>query len=377
MSDMQFEPESPRPAELPPPAPPPAAPPSAPPPARASLWRHPAVIIAVLTLGILGWQWLETRTRLLGVQEELAKRLAQADAVTQESRMLARQSQELTQALQARVGVLEARLAESQGQQVALEGMYQEISRSRDERLLAEIDQAVNIAAQQLQLAGNVQAALIALQGADAQLARADRAQFLPVRKALAQDIERLKNLPLADTAGLALKLDNVLAQLDTLPLAFDRSPRSEPAPTAQVPADAGPLARFGREVWQELKDLVRVERLDASDPGLLVPEQAYFLRENLRLRLLRARLALLQRDGHAFQQDVRQAREWLERYFDGGDRETRAALATLTQVSESDVSFAVPNVNESLAAVRSVRLVPERAADRAADRVGTGQAGR
>jgi uroporphyrin-3 C-methyltransferase len=62
--------------------------------------------------------------------------------------------------------------------------MYQELSSTRDERVLAEVEQAVVIAMQQLQFAGNVEAALLRLQGADARLARSAQPQFLPVRSA-------------------------------------------------------------------------------------------------------------------------------------------------------------------------------------------------
>jgi hypothetical protein len=93
--------------------------------------------------------------------------------------------QETLAAQQAKVGVLEARLAETQSQAVALEAMYQELSSSRDERLLAEVEQAVVIAMQQLQFSGNVEAALIALQGAEAPpRAFAVQPQFLPVQQA-------------------------------------------------------------------------------------------------------------------------------------------------------------------------------------------------
>ncbi|HTY99055.1 MAG TPA: uroporphyrinogen-III C-methyltransferase, partial [Rhodocyclaceae bacterium] len=142
-------------------------------------------MLAALALALLAWQWLETRLRLSDVQAELTRRLAEDDAVTKETRAIARQGQESLQALQAKVGALEAKLAESQGQQLALEAMYQDLSHGRDERLLAEIEQSVSIAAQQLQLAGNVRSALIALEGADARLARANQLQFAGIRKLL------------------------------------------------------------------------------------------------------------------------------------------------------------------------------------------------
>ena len=193
---------------------------------RGAGWRHPAVIVALIALVLLGWQWAETRSRLSGLYDELARRLSEGDSVAKESRGMARQSQESVEALHAKLGALESKLEEAQGQQAALESMYLEVTRTRDERVLAEVEHAINIAVQQLQLGGNVPGALIALQSADAQLARADRPQFLTLRKALARDIDRLKLVQVPDLSGMALKLENVVSAVDALPLLFEEKPR-------------------------------------------------------------------------------------------------------------------------------------------------------
>jgi uroporphyrin-3 C-methyltransferase len=93
----------------------------------------------------------------------------------------------------------------------------------------------------------------------------------------------------------------------------------------------------------------------------LIAPSQQFFLRENLRMRLLSARIALLARDEKAFRADVRSARDWLQRYFDAHDRQVAAALAALKQLSETDVSIDLPEISASLDAVRQQKLVRER----------------
>lgn len=333
-------------------------------------WMKPLLLVAAIALALLGWQWLETRTRLSGVQEELARRLAESDAVARESRAIARQNQEAVQALQAKLGALDARLAEAQGQQLALEAMYQELSKSRDERLLAEIEQAVVIAAQQLQLAGNVQAALIALEGADARLARAGEARFLSLRKLIGRDIERLKALPAADVPGIALKLETVLAAIDTLPLAYEQRPKASSAHAvsstkpSQSPLDASFWRSLAADLWAEMKPLVRIERTDAAghaDPALLSPSQSFFLRENIKLRLVNARLALLSRDGRSFHEDVRQAKNWLERHFDTRAGTVQAASATLKSLATVDVAVEPPALNETLGALRNTKVAQEK----------------
>lgn len=331
--------------------------------------RRPSVLLATLALLLLGWQWLETRVRLADLQQELARRLAEGDAMAKESRTLARQNQEMLQTLTAKTGGLETKLIEAQSQQLALESMYQELSKSRDERVLAEIEQAVSIAAQQLQLTGNVEAVLISLQGVDARLARTGQARLLPLRKLINRDIDRLKALPLADVPGIALRLENVIGAVDTLPLAFEQRARPEPAPKARPgqPASAKSAAAeknywqdLGRDLWAEIKLLIRVERIDHPEPALLAPTQVFFLRENLKLRLIDARLALLQRDGRIYREDLRQARELLERYFDTREKPVSNAIALLKSMAGTDLSLELPTLNETLGSIRNFKLARE-----------------
>jgi uroporphyrin-3 C-methyltransferase len=349
---------------------PPSAQQAAPPPS-AGAWRQwLALAVAFVALLVAGWQWLETRQRIAAVQEELARRLAEGDAVAKESRVIARQAQEALAAQQAKVGMLEAQLAEMQGQQLALDAVYQELSKSGDERLLAEVDQAVSLAAQQLRLAGNVEVALIALTGAEARLARAARPQFLGLRKLIARDIERLKSLPSADVSGLALKLEGVIAVVDTLPLAYERRPRSEApaapaAPAVAVaPTQPGFWQALASDLWSEVRQLVRIERIDSvghADPALLSPSQSFFLRENLKLRLVNARLALLARDGRSFHEDIGQATRWLDRYFDGGAKAVQASANLLKGLQKVDVGVEAPGLNETLDAVRNFKLARDK----------------
>ena len=329
---------------------------------RAAL-RRPAVRVGLVALAVIVAQWMDTRMQVASLQQELARRLADSESMAREGRGQTRQMQESLTAQLAKISILEARLAETQSQAVALEAMYQELSSSRDERLLAEVEQAVVIAMQQLQFSGNVEAALIALQGAEGRLARSLQPQFLPVRKLIARDIERLKGIPGANISGLSLKIESVVTAVDGLPLAYEQRPKPV-APKAG--ADARPVnldfwRELGAELWRELRQLVRIERIDHGDPALLAPQQSYFLRENLKLRLLNARLALLQRDGRVYREEIRQAREQLDRYFDGRAKPVQAAQSTLATLAGTDVSFDLPGLAESLTVLRNLKLARER----------------
>src|SRR5687767_4092012 len=239
------------------------------------------LIALVLAAGLATLFWLDARHRISATQEELARRLRDIEHDARDARSVARLSQEGAREAQVKVAQLEARLAESQSQQLALEALYQELSRNRDEWQLAEIEQVLAIAQQQLQLAGNVRAALLALQHAEARLAKADRPQFVPLRQALARDIERLKALPVLDTPATIARIDSLVAAVDSLPLAFeDRFVNSKEEP--KKPPDSGFWSRLGAEVWGEVKQLVVVRQVGSSEPPLLPPPQAYYLREKI-----------------------------------------------------------------------------------------------
>jgi len=320
-----------------------------------------ALIAVVLDTGVAGLSWLDARHRIGATQEELARRLREIESDAREARLVSRQAQEALRDSQGRIAALESRLAESQSQQLALEALYQDLSRNRDEWQLAEIEQVLAIASQQLQLARNVRAALLALQLAEARLSRADRPQFAPIRRALARDIERLRAAPAVDFAAVTARIDNLIGGIDSLPLAFEERAERQPPPKEPAGAERGFLARLATEVWNELSQLVVVRKMGAAEPPLLPPSQAYFVRENLRLRLLNARASLLARDEAGYREDLRASLAWVQRYFDGRSKHTADAVAQLKQLSAVSITFEMPTISESLDAVRGYKSRRER----------------
>lgn len=340
------------------------------PPARspAAWW---ALLLALIAIGVAGWsiwQAREMRLQTLKMREEIASRLSEGETIATEARGMMRQQQEVIASLQGKLGALESKVETTEGQAEALEALYQEFSRSREDGVLAEVEQAVALASQQLQIAGNVEAALIGLQEAEARLAIHDRGQLATLRRALVRDIEELRLLPVLDVSGLSLRLELMLERADTLPLAFESPLPAAAAVGAEMgPADGGGFAgwmagvwKFAQSVaadaWSEIRTLIRVERLDQEDPVLLAPEQNTFLRENLKMRLLSARLALMARDGRSYAADLAQARQWVERFYDLRDQRVQAALGELKELEAVKVRYEPPDLSETFSALRSVQ---------------------
>ena len=321
-----------------------------------------ALLISLVMAVLLAWQWLDSRNQIEELQQELAMRLTDTVGIVKDNRALVRDNQEALRETQVKLGLLENKLAESQNQQIALENLYQELSRNSDEWTLVQVQQMLDIASQQLQLAGNAKAALIALQAADARLQRIDRPQLIPLRKIINNDIERLKAVPYVDTVAISVRLDNLISKADSMPLAMNARPHSGPSVAGEQAAQNAWL-KFAREIWQDMKQMVHIQNTTEQEIPLLAPDQLFFLRENLKLRLLSARLALLLHDETSFKSDINAAQGWLARYYDNSSEATKAAQASLRQLQESRVSIEIPDISASLDAARNFKLAREKAA--------------
>ncbi|WP_409333755.1 fused uroporphyrinogen-III synthase HemD/membrane protein HemX [Burkholderia sp. Bp8963] len=343
------------------------------PPARrggsAVLWL--VVVVLGCAAGVGGYALNRKIDRLDGavVARQKALDAQAADTRTKTEQALASAHQVDTQLAQ-----LDGKLADAQSTQQALQQQYQDLSRNRDAWMLEEVDQMLSSASQQLQLTGNTQLALIALQNADARLATSQSAQAVTVRKALAQDIEKLKATPSADLTGLAIKLDDAIAKIDALPLAGEAivphaAPKADaPADAAKTASAASAAATAGESRWkvwwhdfsaglgQQLKGLVQVRRIDNADAMLASPDQGYFVRENVKLRLLTARLSLLARNEPAMKGDLHAAQASLAKYFDQASRDTQTVEDLLKQVDGASLTVALPNLNTSLNAVQQFK---------------------
>lgn len=318
-----------------------------------------ALTLAIIAFCGTAWQWFDQQQRGNRLEKTLTQRLSEFDGRNRESLLLSRRADESSVQAGAKIALLEQKLEESRAQQESLQTLYLELASNRDAWTISEAEQLIIIASQQLQLAGNVKPALLALQTADSRLQELDKPQIIQLRKIIGRDIQKLQALPSVDIVGMSLKLEALVDAADKLPLASIRHPRAD---TATKPDwDSNPWRRLAQEVWQDIGHMVRVEHMDHPETPLLAPEQSYFLRENLKLRLLAARIALLQHDEATYRVDLHTAELWIKRYFDPQDAVTKNALTTLQQLSSSSITIQLPDISESLNAVAKYKLALER----------------
>jgi uroporphyrin-3 C-methyltransferase len=326
-------------------------------------WLLPliVVLIAIASLAV-AWQ---SQRRIGSLEQELVRRQQQSQEQSAEAKLLAKQAQDSARETAAKAALLEARVAETALTRSQLEELLQSVARSRDENMLTDIEASLRVAQRQALVTGSAEPLVAALTQADERLTRYDEPRLDGVRRAIARDLDRARAVSVADIAALTIRLDEAVRLVDEMALLAAADPARRAAETAPSPS-APPTApadgwwrrwpegwiAFAQRVWGEVRSLVRVTRIDHPDAALVAPEQALFLRENLKLRLLNARLALLSRQFDTTQADLQAAQAVIERYFDRSTRKAAHVAELVRQVAAQSRQVVLPRPDDTLAAL-------------------------
>lgn len=344
-----------------PPAPPPAAPAPAaapaagipggggrPPPAPpavarrggAALWL--AVLGLLVLVGLVAW-WLNQR--LYATQAEIAQRLQQAQTHSIEARTIATQNVQATRDLAAKIAVLQSREQDLAAQRAALQQLVQDLAKSRDDAFLGQTAELIALAQQQAELTGTLQPLITTLQSSLQRLQRVDSPRAALVAHAVQSDLARLKAAVVPDVPVAAQRLDQLAAMIDRLQALGSADPlegASAPDQVASQPAAKGWrgwLSRVGGEAWRQARGLVTITRVEHPDALLASPTQDEFLRANLKLRVLNARLDLLSRNAFGFKVDMQDIERVLQTQFNPRQARTQMARALAAQIAQVDLT--------------------------------------
>jgi len=330
---------------------------------KLSVFTMSTIAIVIIALFTLAWQWLNTRHKFNEIERSLSQKLEQYQTINQQALTLAKQAEERSTQANARTVILEQKLAESRDQQEALQTLYTQLAENRESSAVAEAEQLLTTAKQQLQLNGNVKSALLALQAALQRLEPLDLPRAASLRETLSLEIENLRDLPQVDITSMSTQLTHLSELCGTLPLISERQPTlNAKAAMGKLPAKPlNSLQKLAYPIWEDIKNLVTVERIEKPEPALLAADQAFYLRENIKLRLLTARIALLQHDETTYKADLITVNNWLNQYFDTKHPETIKAINMLKRLSGNNISIELPQLNDSFAAVNRYKLSLEK----------------
>jgi uroporphyrin-3 C-methyltransferase len=211
---------------------------------------------------------------------------------------------------------------------------------------LAEIKYLLNLANQRALLAGDVSGAQLALSLADQQIRELGDYRMQPLRELIAEEELALKAAGDTDVAGIAADMLGLIKAIDNLRVV------SGPKQTFNSQTDAQEMQQSAwreavTEIWTQLRSLVVIRQQQDAPAAVLMPEQRYFLYQNLRLQMETARFAALSGNQKMFEQSLQSAISWLEQYFVGDHRD--AMLESLRNMQSQAISIETPDISGSL----------------------------
>lgn len=307
------------------------------------LW---AVAVLALTSSALLWQ------KLAHTQEQLARQSAASGAKADEAQAQARQAQGMAQTAKARLAVAEGSLDELLSWQRQTDELLQTAVRARDDSLVTDLAAMLEAAQIQARLSGDVTPLQTALHLVQERISQAANPRLAAAARAARQDLERAQSADVPDIASLLAQLDALWGQVDAIPAANDAADASD---AQEPPPEAAPAPwwqRAWREAWSGAGRLVRVSRIDRPDASMMTPQQAFFVRQHVKLRLQGARLALLAGRRDAAQADLARAEQMLGELFAPQAQATRDALARLRQAQAALQGASMPSASATLAAL-------------------------
>ncbi|MEY3945117.1 MAG: putative uroporphyrinogen-III C-methyltransferase, partial [Pseudomonadota bacterium] len=309
----------------------------------------------VALLGVAGsallWQ------KLSRMQEQLARQSADAGQQSVEAKAWAKQAQETVKDNTARLAQAEGKLAELGLQRTQIEELMQSMSRSRDENLVLDIESSLRLAQQQADMTGNAEPLVAALQTAQLRIKRSTQPRLAPLARGIEKDLQRLQAFGGLDLPGLLLRLDEAVGMIDGLPISgLNVQVTSAPAvPASAVETPGDWLGQWGVRVLNEFKSLVRVRRVDTPEAMLMSPEQGYFLKENLKLKLLNARLGVLSHQYPAARKDLSSVFQSVKRFADPEHSKSTQLLQLLEQLQQMLSTTELPRLDASMVAVNTL----------------------
>ena len=316
---------------------------------RRNIWIVLLLVLLITSAIDSSILWRKYR----GLRHDIAATQDLLGAARGELENLTARLQDLDTRLSGEIG---GRLQNLDERQHALDEATQELRSSveggAENWIVGEAEYLLGIANERLLLERDVRTAITALETADRRLRAVKDPSLLHIRRMLSEEIAALRNVEEPDVEGIALTLEALANSIDALPLLSLEHPEHEEAATPPAGETQG-WRQVVRKIWAELKGLVVIKRKGDTGPPLLLPDERYFLRQNLHLQLETAEAALLRRNGKVFQNSVRSAHAWIKRYFDTQAGATAHALDTLARLGTTEIAPKLPAVSGSLEALQ------------------------
>ncbi|WP_323875765.1 uroporphyrinogen-III C-methyltransferase [Aeromonas veronii] len=295
-------------------------------------------VAILLALGLTGGLYLHGHKNAVAQQAELAQLKQQlASALSKIDQTSSKDAEQL-----AALDQTQQRL---QGEMQGLQNRVLDLNDKRpNDWMLAESEYLVRMAGRKLWLEHDLVSAITLLGNADERIAALNDPSLMPIRKALAEDIAKLKGMPRIDREGLTLKLAALSDQIELLPLSTVSMPEAKAEPDQAVSTNPDEWESNLKKNWVKFtENFVTIRRRDGAVEALLSPQQEIFLRENLKTKLLQAQLSVYREQQALYEDSLDKAQRWLTQYFDTDNSATRYMQAEIDKLKGEQIQIDYP----------------------------------
>lgn len=295
-------------------------------------------VAILLALGLTGGLYLHGHKNAVAQQAELAQLKQQlASALSKIDQTSSKDAEQLA--------VLNQTQQRLQGEMQGLQNRVLDLNDKRpNDWMLAESEYLVRMAGRKLWLEHDLVSAITLLGNADERIAALNDPSLMPIRKALAEDIAKLKGMPRIDREGLTLKLAALSDQIELLPLSTVSMPEAKAEPDQAVSTNPDEWESNLKKNWVKFtENFVTIRRRDGAVEALLSPQQEIFLRENLKTKLLQAQLSVYREQQALYEDSLDKAQRWLTQYFDTDNSATRYMQGEIDKLKGEQIQIDYP----------------------------------
>jgi uncharacterized protein HemX len=234
--------------------------------------------------------------------------------------------------------------------------IQRQLGKTRGDWLIADAEYLLSVANERLHLIGDVNTTREALEAADQRLRESGDVGAFKVREQIAKEIDVVKRVNVPDVVGIYAAIQAMQDRVDKLVLFLPYTgkaftpPVAEKEPSGEATADQGLID----SAMDQLEGIVTIRHSEHEVKEILTPEEAQFIKEQLRVKLEMVKIALVQHNEGLFHSGLADAKKWTEEHFTK-DAEVNNFIAELDRFTTIKIRSQFPDISLSLKMLRDI----------------------
>lgn len=238
----------------------------------------------------------------------------------------------------------------------AIARVQRQLGKTRGDWLIADAEYLLSVANERLHLIGDVNTTREALEAADQRLRESGDAGIFKLREEIAKEIAVIKSVTVPDIVGIYASIQSLQEGVDKLVLLLpyvgktSAEPAEEKAQASQTTEDQGLLD----SAMSQLEGIVTIRHTEHEVKEVITPEEAQFIREQLRVKLEMVKISLVQHNEALFKSSLADAKKWTEQHF-AKNTDVDNFIAELDKFYNIKIHSQFPDISSSLKMLRDI----------------------